>query len=465
MLRYFRINDPYRLLALLALLIALSLPFFLDAPPLTSLELKTMVLGEKVAEGQTLYTEVIDRTPPLAAWFYGLCDVLFGRNVLSRHLVTFAILFIQSIFLGVVLINKKVFTENTYIPSLIFSLLTLLSFDMLSLTADLAAFGFLILALNAMLTEIEFRVQRDETIFNLGLFIGIAVLFRFSYVLFLPGFMLILIFFTRSSLRKYFLLLTGFGLPHLALACGYYINNNIEALWSRFYLSNLTIESSNLINLKSLFMLGGVPAFFLLVAFVMLNRGARLTNYQSQVLQAMFLMLVVGCIQIFFTSDLRPQSLLPLLLPVSFFMTHFLLIIRRRKFAEMNLWFFLLGIVSMLYLSRYQKFISVDYSSLWAGTSSVEFSNKRILMLADDPNAYVENTIAPAFVDWHLAAEIFSGSQYYESVILVNRLFVLDPPEVIIDPENRMVKFFERIPQLRDQYVKSGHHYWVRKPG
>jgi hypothetical protein len=460
LLRYFRINDPYRLLGLLVLLTLLWLPLFLDSPPLTLPELKSMVLGEKVAEGRMLYTDIIDSTPPLASWFYGLCDVMFGRNITARHLATLLILFFQSFYFGIVLLNKKVFAENTYVPTLLFSLLTLLSFDMLSLTADLAAFGFLLLAINALLTEIEFRVQRDETIFNLGLYISLAMLFRFSYGIYLPGFILILILFTRSSIRKYLLLLTGFGLPHLVLVCVYYLDGNVETIWSRFYLVNLITGPFHLIGLKSLLILSSVPAVFLVIAFFALNRGGRLTNYQSQVLQAMFMLFVVALVQIFFTSDLRPQSLLPLMVPISFFLTHFLLMIRRRKFAEMNTWIFMLGIVGIMYLARYQKIVSVDYSRLMAGASSLEFSSKRVLVLDDDPQAYVDNTIAPALIDWRLSKEIFDQPDYYDHVLLINRLFMNDPPEVIIDPENRMEKFFERIPRLRAQYKRAAQGHW-----
>jgi hypothetical protein len=460
LLRYFRINDPYRLLGLLVLLALLWLPLFIDAPPITLPELKSMVLGEKVAEGRMLYTDIIDSTPPLASWFYGLCDILLGRNLTARHIAAFLILFLQSFFFGSVLLNKKVFAENTYIPTLLFSLLTLLSFDMLSLTADLAAFGFLLLAINALLTQIEFRVQRDEAIFNIGLYISLAMLFRFSYGIYLPGFMLILILYTRSSIRKYLLLLTGFGLPHLVFVGVYYLDGNVEALWSRFYLANLFTGPFHLISLKSLLVLSGVPALYLVIVFFALNRGGRLTNYQSQVLQAMFLLFVVALVQVFFTSDLRPQSLLPVMLPVSFFMTHYLLLIRRRKFAELNTWIFMLGIVGMMYLARYQKIAAVDYSRLLAGASSLEFLNKRVLVLDEDPQAYVDNIIAPAFIDWRLAKEFFDQPDYYDHVLLINRLFMKDPPEVIIDPENRMEKFFERIPRLKAQYKKSAQGRW-----
>ena len=66
MLRYFRINDPYRLISLLVLLIMVSLPLLIDLPAITMQELKGIVLGEVIGS-KTLYVEIIDRTAPMMA--------------------------------------------------------------------------------------------------------------------------------------------------------------------------------------------------------------------------------------------------------------------------------------------------------------------------------------------------------------------------------------------------------------
>lgn len=461
MLRYFRINDPYRLLGLFVLLGMLCLPLFIDSAGTTLPELKTFLVGEKVAEGHALYSEIIDTTPPFASWFYGICDWIFGRNLTGRHLVTFVILFLQSAFLGIILIDKKAFPENTYIPSLLFSLLTLVSFDVLSLTADIASFGFLLLTLNTMLTEIEFRVQRDETIFNLGLFVSLASLFNFSYVIYLPGIFIILLIFTRNNVRKYLLMVVGFLLPHMVLFCLFYLYGHGEELWGRFYLPNLTFSSHSLMSIKSLLFLCAAPLFYLFVSLFILNRDAHLTKYQSQMLQAMFVWFLIALVQLYFTPDLRPQSLLPLAPPVCFFFTHFLLLIRRRKFAEINTWVLLLGIAGVMYLARYKKAVPIDYSRLLANSPSVLFTGKRILVLDNDPGIYLSNTLSPSFIDPNLTKEIFDGPQYYENVLLVNRLFNQDAPEIILDPDNRMDKFFDRLPGLKGRYTKSENGYWV----
>jgi hypothetical protein len=39
-------------------------------------------------------------------------------------------------------------------------------------------------------------------------------------------------------------------------------------------------------------------------------------------------------------------------------------------------------------------------------------------------------------------------------------MFDADPPQLIIDPENKMQPFFDRIPALQHKYKKSGNGQW-----
>jgi hypothetical protein len=460
MIRYFRINDPYRLIGLFILLCILYAPQLVDLPFLTIVELNGMMVGEKVAEGYTPYTELIDNTPPLAAWFYGACDWLFGRSLPARHLAAFIILFLQSAFIGVVFIEKKAFTENTYVPSLVFSVLTLTAFEVVSLTADLVAFGFILLALNNLFKQITFREQRDETVTNLGLYLSFASLFVFSYLIFFPAVVVLLILFTRSSIRHYFLLLFGFLLPHMLLVSLYFIFDGHYALIERYYLFNFSVGRSSLLPVNTLFVLCAIPIFYLLLSLVILNRHARLTQYQSQLLQAMFLWFVFALLHAWLAPGLRLQSLLPVLPPVSFLLTYFFLLIRRRKFVELNAWIFVLGVTATGYLSRYE-ILPVSWSALKVPPPAYPVAGKNVLILDDNPGMWIENRLSPPFVNWELSKVVFDDPDDYQKVLLVNKLFRKDPPQVIIDPQNRMQPFFNRIPGLGANFTKTSNGLWV----
>lgn len=461
MLRYFRLNDPYRLVGLLVLLLIVYLPIFIDQPQTTLPELKGLIIGEKLNEDQSMYTGVVDNTAPLTAWFNEFMDTLFGRSVLARHIVAFILIFFQAAYFGIMFIMRKAFNESSYIPSLIFGLLFCISFDFISLTGELLGLTFLLLALNNLFKEIESRVQTDETVLNLGVFISLASLCSFAYITFFFCIVTTLLFFTRTTTRKFLLLAFGFLLPHLLLITIAFLNDSIQPLWRYYYLDNLSLSGQNFISAKSLFVLGCVPLVFFVMSLFMLQREARFSKYQSILLQIMFLWLGFAVLYIFFCKNLRPQSLITFIPALTFLFTHFFLLIRRRKFAEMNLWILLIGIVTVSYLARYNKIRAVDYSRLIVQTAALQtnVADKRILILENNPGYLLNNRLATPYLNWRLSEQTFRRPEFYETITEVYQAFKTDPPDVIIDEENLMKPFLDRIPELRSAYRREGKVY------
>lgn len=459
MLQFFRVNDPYRLLGLLAILLVFYLPTFVYPPDLTYPELRSIVIGEKVHDGNMLYLELVDSVAPLAAWFDGLVSIVFGRSILARHILAFFIIFLQSSYIGLVFANKRAFAENSYIPSLVSAILFAFSFDTICLTPELVGAGFLLPALNNLFKEIEFREQRDESIFNLGLYISVASLFSFSYSVYLVGVTITLIFFTRSSPRKYFLMIFGFMLPHLLLSSCFYLMDGLPRLLDYYYLPNLQFSSNNYISVHSIWVLGAFPLVFLFISLVMMNRDARFSKYQSQLVQCMFFWMIFSVIQILYSKDLRPQNLITLIPSLSFFFTHFFLLIRRKRLAEAYLWILLLGIISVSYLSRHNFLSDVRYSALFVPDQGSYPKSNTVLVLDDDWSIYKDIRLASPFFNWKLSDEIFSHPEYYENVIQVYDGLTSDPPDAIRDKNDLLSPFLDQIPELKKLYTRDGDYY------
>jgi hypothetical protein len=431
-------------------------------------ELNGILVGEKANEGYSLYIDVVDQIAPLAGWFEAFFEMIFGRSILGRHILAMFIIFFQAAYLGIVFINKKAFSESTFIPSLLYVILFSFSYDNLSLTPELLGSGFLLLALNNLFKEVEFREQRDESIFNLGLFIGLASLFSFSFVAYLIASIVILAIFTRLELRKYLLLIFGFLLPHLLLISIFYLRDGLSSLVEFYYIPNLSFRSWSYMSGKSLWVLAILPLLYLVVSFVILNREARFTKYQSQLVQAMFFWMIFSLLQIFYAKGLRPQSFITLIPGVSFYLSHFLLMIRRKKFAEINIWILLIGIVTITYLSRYNKLGAVNYSSLEVRESRrvSKLQHKKVLVLDHDPGAYSNTVRGSVFLNWHLSREIFEHPELYENVVRVNNAFSKSAPDVIIDPRNLFKGYQDRIPTLKKDYTLTSageYHRIIRK--
>ncbi len=346
-------------------------------------------------------------------------------------------------------------------PALIFGVLCFFSFDMLSLSAELLASTFLLFALNNLFKEVEFRIQRDSIILNMGVFLGIASLLVLSYVVFLLGTLIILGIFTRLTIRKTLLLFFGFLLPHALLMVTYFMKGDFTFLANNFYRGHEWF-SENLMSLSSMIYLSAIPIIYFIFSIVMVNRDARLTKYQSQLLQIMFLWLVIAMVEIVVAGRMSPQRVITYAPPLAYFTSHFLLLIRRKWIGETMLWIFIGGIVLISYLSRYEKLKVVDYTRLFYQKPSHgdQVKNKRVLILGNHWGLYDANRMATGFMEWKLAQGIFSDPDYFENIVLIDQLFQQDPPEVIVDQGNLMSKVIERIPRLRKEYRQQGELYF-----
>jgi hypothetical protein len=399
MLRFFRINDPYRLLAILVFMILFGLPLMINTPALTIPELKSMVIGEALDNGQMMYAEVYDSMAPVAAGTFGFIDWLMGRAMIGRQILALILIFFQASFFAILLINNKAYNDNTYVPALIYGLLCFVSFDFLSVTPELLGSTVLLLALNNLFREIEFRVQRDGTIINVGFYTGVASLFVFTYSIFLLAAFVILIVFTRISFRKSLLLLFGFFLPHFVIGVYYYFKDALPALLNNFYLENLLHTDQNLISGKSLLMLGLLPIIYFVFSLFMMTREARFTKYQSQLFQVMFLWLLFCIVQAFLTRQLTPHSLIIMIPSLAYFFSHYLLLIRRKWIAESMLWILIIGIVSINLRAVRGKINSIDYSKMYVSTPKTPIRDKKVMVIGDDLSVYRNNKLGGYFLD------------------------------------------------------------------
>lgn len=443
---------------LFVLLLILYLPLFIYNNQVTIPELRDLVLGEKQNEGYRMYVGVIDNSAPLAAWTHEVLDSLFGRSLLIRHILAFLIIFLQSAYVGFLFISKKVFSENTYLPSFFYALLFFFSYDTLALSNELIGSGFLLLALNYLFQEIEFRTDRDESIFNLGLCISLASLFAFSFTIFLFGAIVVLVLFTRSTSRKFVLLIFGYLLPHLFVISLAFLRGSTTELWEFFYLPNFAPGRSAFVTTRTLLTLGAIPIAYFVIAIVMLNREARFSKYQSQILQSILLWLVFALLFVILTPGLRPQSMIVFIPGLSVLLTHFFLLIRRKKFVTLNSWVLFLGIIAVAYLSRFGQIESIDYSGLIAPASG-EVKDKRIAVLGEAVGMYRENTLATPYLNWNLSQKILRHPEYYDNVTHVYHSFKNDPPDIVFDKENLLKGFFDRMPDIKAMYVRSGDRY------
>jgi len=128
------------------------------------------------------------------------------------------------------------------------------------------------------------------------------------------------------------------------------------------------------------------------------------------------------------------------------------------------MWIFLLSTIMISTASRLNKLKKVDYTGLYPAPSKYEsfVKGKKILVLDNDLGICKNNGAASYFLNWNLSKEILKEPDYFENVILVQDSFENDKPDIIIDEKDLMKKFFERLPEIKKEYERSGSIY-IRK--
>jgi hypothetical protein len=459
LLSLFRINDPYRLILVLLVLVVLKLPFMLGEMPQLLPELNWMLVGEKMSESNTLYTEIWEDIAPLSAAVYWMIDEFFGRSSLAYQLIALVIVFIQSIIFSTILLRNKAYDENTYLPAIIYAILMQWSVDFYTLSPPLMSLTFVLIALNNILYHVDQRPD-DRTVLTTGLYIGIAALFYLPSIFFLVVVLFSYLFFTGTRVRRQLLFFYGLALP-LALCVAYYFSKNGLAAFSTSVIyATFTLGSKSFVNIQSFLLIALIPVIFFLITLGKIFQEARLTTYQSRYQQLMILMFLTAIFTWIWASQ-RSTFLLVFLVPtITFFLTRFFLMVRRRWLGEL----LFIGMTVLILAANYgltfgllptQEIVSLEKLFAQETPWDKEVENKRILILGENLNIYRNAQHATPYLDWRLSKLHLERPQYYDNLTAIYKHFEQDPPQVIIDPEERFEQLFNYLPTIKAKYEQG----------
>ena len=459
MLTFFRVNDPYRVLGLLVLVLLIRLPYWVSGDHLTLPELNWMLLGERLAEGNRLYAGVWDNTGPLSAGVYWVIEWLFDRRQWVYAMLATLVTVYQSLVFNDFLRARKAYRENTYVPALVFVLLTSFSFDFYTLSPVLLSLTWVLLAFRNAFHKIE-GTLRDTQILRTGIYIGIAALFYLpSLVFMLPAFYAYMLFASLSP-RRSLLLLYGTLLPFLLAFTYFYMVGTSSGFVDQYLLAFANLANDHYVSGVSLLMIVVVALIFFILALYKITRYRRFTIQQTQLQQVMFMNVIVALVSIFLVRELAPFHLLFFVPPFAFFITHYLLNIHRILWAEVAtlLLAILLPLNGYAFLFNYFAVNQIAHTEALMVRPTVYdelVMGKKVLVLGDDMSIYRHAKLATPYLNWQLASEQLTHVDYFDNLSEVYANFTADMPDLIIDQSSLMPLISERIPAIKNTYRKG----------
>lgn len=460
-------NDPYRMIGIFGMVLLTRLPLLLSGEHLTVPELNWMLVGERLADGHRLYVGVWDNIGPLSALVYQIIDFFFDRSRTAYILLAALLTTYQSLVFNNFLLNKKAYNENTYIPALVYILVSCFSFDFYTLSPVLLSLTWILMAMRNVFYRIESH-SRDARILGTGIYIGIAALFYLPASIYLVSTFISYLLFASVSPRRYLLLLHGFALPFLLAFTYFFFFDALNPFIHQYLISFRYIESRHYISLLAAGIISIVPLIFLFISLYQLGQYRRFTNQQSKLQQIMLIKLIAAVITVLFVKERAPYHLLLLLPPVAFFITHYLLMIQRIWLAEIVTAVFALLVVLNGYAFLFGFFSlhkAAGISDLFTQPTAYDevVAGKKTLLLGDDLNIYRNSKLATPYLNWQLASRQLKEMGYFENLSQIYINFSKDMPEVIIDEAQLMPQLIERIPALKQSYQQVRQDIYVKQ--
>ena len=465
MLRFFKINDPYRLIAIFLIAFAIKIPFFTNNSAYFDMQ-HWLLIGEAMKSGH-MYVDIFDSLSPLAATTYWFIVLVFGKSTLALQILGTLLMLIQAIIFNNLTINNKVYEQNTYLPAFVYIILASSHYALSVFSPVQLAITFILLAFSRLLSHVEFRAKRDEQIMSIGLLIGIATLFYLPSIIFLPIVLIILFLFT-NTLRRRYVILTISGLIPIFAAFGYYwlVNDELGYFIVNFIQPSLAIDFSSLVKIGSNVGLILPVLLFWLFGTITMSKQRRLNNYQSRLAQLFFITGLMALLVLLFKSADIITGIILLVPVAAFFTTHMFFLIRRS----------LIDFITLLILLSFNLLTSYDSEfGLLGINKSIEqevvvepelvtlIKDKKLMVLGDRQRLYVYGSLATPFYDWSLSRAVVNNLEYYDNVVFIKESIDRYQPEVILDYELRWRKILLHIPEFYQQYEQVRPFVWVRK--
>jgi hypothetical protein len=154
-------------------------------------------------------------------------------------------------------------------------------------------------------------------------------------------------------------------------------------------------------------------------------------------------------------AQITPASLAVLAPPVSFFVAHWFLLIKRKSLAELVF----LGYLGLQVAGGYFAYLQFmrgpagAYAKLLAPPApAAPLQGTRLLVLGPPGGYYQGNTLATPYLNWRLAAQHFNHLDYYVVMTAVYENFRREPPHYLVDELNLAPKLFDQLPLLANMY-------------
>jgi hypothetical protein len=321
LVRYFKINDPYRLLTLFLFIVVTRTIILLYGFPFTGIH-SGYFSGDN---GQHLGS--------LFLWMTELIGFIFRDPLIPSFVLSAILVFLQAFSLNSILIRSKALSSNTYLPAACYILILSASPEFMVLSPAMFAITFVLIGINYMLFHLQYRGS-EENILSTGVVFGLASLFDPSSTIFILLIFAIYIFYSNTLNRRYLLLVYGLVFPYLLIWIYYLWKGEGQEFWVQTSQNIFSISSEYLIPLNQLAVLISLPLLIAFISAIQTITGVGLTVLQIVTQKTLLLLGFFAIGAVFLNDQISANSLIYLAPTLAFFISQFLLTRERKWLSE-----------------------------------------------------------------------------------------------------------------------------------
>lgn len=444
---------------LIVLFIGIQLPLVLLGIRPTAPELLHMLVGERLADGQSMYREIYDNTAPISALVFWLLDLMAGRSFLAYRLAAMGLILLQALLLNSTLNRHNVYASKNYLPALLYLIIGSLSFEYNMLTPLLIGNTFLILSLPYIIT-LNREGYENNRLFVGGFMLGLAAMSFLPLAVFLLVGVFAVIFFASNTFRSTMLMLCGFAFPYAVLMTYYLYTNTNQEFLQLHLLRPWQLQVAFLRPPADVAKLMIIPGLILVLSLLSAASLPQRLVFQVKFQQLMWVWLVASLLVIFTRDEISVATFVIVLPPVAYFGQFFFT--SNRKGWILNT-VFLVMLVSVLVL-RYRivlginEFMQMDESPLLLPEhAEVPMQNSTVLVLGNDISYYMQNKPATPYLNWNLAQRHFGKLNEYNAVFQLHENFSDEMPQYLVDKAGLMPELTYKLPDIFGKYEQTEH--------
>ena len=463
MIAFFRSLDPLKFIALVLLLLAIRLPLIFMGVPLIEPELFWMLIGEKMKDGFSMYSNIWDTLAPLSAATYYLLSLISAKSQVLLQIISILLVLLHAAIFTYIANLHSIFKEKTLIPALLYITVSSLFFDFYTLSPAMLAVTFLLIGFNFLVQQIK-DTPKNESMFYTGLIVGVASLFYLPSFLFIVVIILALLVYSSPNLKFFLLLLFGVVFPLLCVGVYYYWIDGLNSFINNFLEAFVYVEPIHYMPFSQILLVVALPGLLTLSGMVFMSLS-QFTNFQYNIMRIMIGWVTFGCFTLLITDQVAPFQLYILIPPMAYFGVQFYMLLKRPMIVESFFLCFLVLVVAFTYVTYSMGFNKPDTLryKLVESKDSLNIQGKHILVTGEDASLYLNNSLATPYINWRVAERQLSNLDNYYNVSMVYKNFKQDLPDVIVDERGIIPQLFYRIPVLEKEYTTERENVYVRK--